>query len=90
MQKAVFATVVTAGLTALSLGLAAPAVADGWDSTPVASGNDTPFNTPYRQGGPQGTPTAQAQPSAISGGPADQLPKASPGANPFVPLGPGH
>jgi hypothetical protein len=69
MRKSTFATVAAAGLAALSLALAAPAVADDWDNTPVVTGNDTPF---------------------YSGGPASELPATSAGANPFVPLGPGH
>jgi hypothetical protein len=90
MKKITVATV-AAGLTALSLGLAAPAIADDWDITPVATGNDTSLNTAYRDGGPQGTPTPRvAGTTTITGAPADVLPMASPGANPFVPLGPGH
>ena len=93
MKKITVATIAAAGLAAVSIGLASPAAADGSDSVPVATGNDTPLNTPYRSGGPQGTPIPPAAASGtvtVTGGPADQLPAASPGANPFVPLGPGH
>jgi hypothetical protein len=97
MRNTAFATIAAAGLVALSLGLAAPAFADDWDNTPVVTGNDTPFNTGYRQGGPQGTPIPPVRAGAIgektgtfSGGPASSLPATSIGANPFVPLGPGH
>jgi hypothetical protein len=91
MKKITVSTIATAGLAAVSLGLASPALADGSDSVPVATGNDTSLNTPYRTGGPQGTPIPSASATVtVTGGPADQLPAASPGANPFVPLGPGH
>ena len=93
MKRFTFATIVGTGLTALSLGLAAPAIADDWDTTPVATGNDTSFNTAYRDGGPQGTPTPRVVAggtATTAGGSVDELPMASPGANPFVPLGPGH
>ena len=97
MKTIGFATVAATGVAALSLGLAAPALADGWDSLPVNSGNDTSLNTGYRDGGPQGTPLPPSAaggsgggPVRINGGPADELPMTSPGANPYVPLGVGH
>ena len=76
MKNVIFATVAT-GVAALSIALAAPAAADGWDSTPIAPGS------------PQGT-QPQATRSSFTGAPADQVPATSPGANPYVPLGPGH
>jgi len=97
MKKLTFATIATSGLAALSLGLAAPAVADGWDSTPVATGNDTSLHTGYRSGGPQGSPLPPRLAGGlgtgtvtIAGGPADELPLTSPGANPYLPLGVGN
>lgn len=91
MKKVSVATFIGAGFASLSVGLASPAFADDWDITPVATGNDTSLNTAYREGGPQGTPTTRyAGPTMIAGGPADELPATSTGANPFVPLGPGH
>lgn len=76
MRNAIFAAVAT-GVAALSIALVAPAAADGWDSTPVGPGN------------PQGM-QPQATRSSFTGAPADQVPNTSPGANPYVPLGPGH
>ena len=76
MKNTIFAAAATA-VAALSITLAAPAAADGWDSTPIAPGN------------PRGT-QPQATRSSFTGAPADQVPAASPGANPYVPLGPGH
>ena len=81
MNNTTFASVVAAGLTALSLALAAPA--------PAA--NDVPFIPPYGPSAPQGAPQSSVPAGATpAGAPADQVPATSPGANPFVPLGPGH
>jgi hypothetical protein len=92
MRTVGFAAIAAAGVVAVSVGLAAPAMADGWDSFPVNSGNDTSVNTGYRDGGPQGTPLPSSAGSEMSfnGGPADEFPMTSPGANPYVPIGVGH
>lgn len=84
MKNVIFAAA-AAGLAAL-IALAAPAAADGSDSTPIGPGSDSPSATGYRANGPQ----PQQNRSSFTGAPADQLPAASTGANPYVPLGPGH
>jgi hypothetical protein len=76
--------VVGGGILALALMTAAPALADGQDLVPVASGNDTSLNTGYRDSIEQPTHIR------IAGGPADELPSTYPGANPYIPLGTGH
>jgi hypothetical protein len=56
---------------------------------PVCTGNDIPMNSACVAGGPQGTPTSSSFTSGgvqFSGGPADQLPTVSPGANPYIRL----
>ena len=72
-----FTTAVATGLTVLSLGFASPVFADNRDLIPVCTGNDISLNSACRTADPSGT-------APIVGVPAD-----SPGANPYVPLGPG-
>ena len=90
MTKSTFAVIAAAGAMALSMGLASPAVADNQYYVPVCTGNDTPTNNPCRTGGPQGTvidsPLTYGT-VQIAGGPADELPALSPGANPYIPIG---
>jgi hypothetical protein len=77
----------------LSLGLAGPAVADNRYYIPVCTGNDIPMNAACRMGGPQGTPMSTsltAGTTRFAGGLADELPTASPGANPYISLGVGN
>ena len=75
----------------LSLGLAGAAVADNQYYIPVCTGNDIPMNSACRTGGPQGTATTLTDGAVrFAGGPADELPAASPGANPYIPVGVGN
>ena len=78
MKKLRLVTAVASGLTVLSLGFAAPGFADDRDLIPVCTGNDISLNSACRTADPQGT-------VRIVGGPT-----VSPGANPYVPLGPGY
>jgi hypothetical protein len=94
MIKSTFAVLAAGASMALSLGLAGPALADNQQYyVPVCTGNDIPMNSACRMGGPQGTPTISSQyegTGSIVGGPADQLPAVSPGANPYIPVGVGN
>jgi hypothetical protein len=87
------AVMAVAAAATLSLGLASPAVADNRYYIPVCTGNDIPMNAACRVGGPQGTPMTSSLTVGTSwfvGGSADELPTASPGANPYIPLGVGN
>ena len=89
MLKLTFAVMATA----LSVGLASPALADSQYYIPVCTGNDVPTNSACRMGGPQGTPTASTpldRNGLFVGGLADELPAVSPGANPYIPVGVGN
>ena len=77
VKKLRLVTAVATGLTALSLGFAAPVVADDRDLIPVCTGNDISLNSACRTADLSGT-------AQIVG-----VPAVSPGANPYVPLGPG-
>jgi hypothetical protein len=93
MLKSTFAVMAAGAAAAVSLGLASPAVADGQYYAPICTGNDIPTNSACVVGGPQGTPTSSSfTPGAgrFSGGPADQLPPASAGANPYIRIGVGN
>ena len=93
MIKSIFAIAAAGGAAALSLGLAGPAVADYQYWMPVCTGNDIPMNSNCRAGGPQGTPLSGPLPDGntwSAGGSAGQLPVASPGANPYIPVGVGN
>jgi hypothetical protein len=72
---------------------AGPAVADSQYYIPVCTGNGIPMNSACRMGGSQGTPTTSTLIDGTRpfvGGPADELPPASPRANPYIPLGVGN
>jgi hypothetical protein len=87
------AVMAVAAAATLSLGLASPAVADNRYYIPVCTGNDIPMNDACRMGGPQGTAMTSSLTAGTSwfvGGSADELPTASPGANPYIPLGVGN
>ena len=93
MLKSSFAVMAAGAAAAVSLGLASPAVADYQYYAPVCTGNDIPMNSACVAGGPQGTPTSSSFTSGgvqFSGGPADQLPTVSPGANPYIRVGVGN
>ncbi len=89
MIRSTFTTMAVSAAAALSLGLAGPAVADSQYYIPVCTGNDIPMNSACRTGGPQGTPLTDGTTGSV-GGSADDLPAASPGANPYIPLGVGN
>jgi hypothetical protein len=82
-MKTAMTTAIAGVMVVSGLFLAAPAVADGQDLVPVASGNDNSLNTGYRDS------TTAPTHIGIAGAPADELPPTYPGANPYVPLGPG-
>ena len=91
MLKSTFAVLAAGAAAAVSVGLAGPAVADNQYYVPVCTGNDIPMNSACRIGGPQGTETTLpdgAEP--FTGDPADELPAASPGANPCIRVGAGN
>ena len=93
MLKSTFAVMAAGAAVAMSLGLASPAVADDTYYAPICTGNDIPMNSACVLGGPQGTPTSSSfTPGAgqFSGAPADQLPSASAGANPYIQIGVGN
>jgi hypothetical protein len=91
MLKSTFAMMAAGAGVAVSLGLAGPAVADNQYYVPVCTGNDIPMNSACRTGGPQGTATTLTDGGVqFSGGPADQLPAVSPGANPYIRVGVGN
>jgi hypothetical protein len=91
MMKSTFAVMAAGAAAAVSLGLAGQAVADDQYYVPVCTGNDIPMNSACRTGGPQGTATTLTDGGVqFSGGPADQLPTVSPGANPYIRLGVGN
>jgi hypothetical protein len=93
MIQFTFAVMAVGTAAALSLGLASPAVADNRYYIPVCTGNDIPMNAACRMGGPQGTPMSSSLTAGTTrfvGGSTDELPTASPGANPYIPLGVGN
>jgi hypothetical protein len=98
MLRSTFAVMAAGAAITLSVGLASPAFADDApylpdanSYMPVCTGNEIPTNSHCRTGGPQGT---HLSPSAgtlqFTGGPADELPAVSAGANPYIPIGVGN
>ncbi|MGO9928810.1 MAG: hypothetical protein ACLPLP_22560 [Mycobacterium sp.] len=79
---------------AVSIGSAAQAAADDpWDRTPVCTGHEIPATTACNTGGQQGTWLSRDLAEdriTTAGGPADERPPQSPGADPYVALGVGH
>jgi hypothetical protein len=91
MLKSTFAVMAAGAAAAASLGLAGTAVADDQYYVQVCTGNDIPMNSACRTGGPQGTSSTLTDGAVqFTGGPADELPAASPGANPYIPVGVGN
>jgi hypothetical protein len=100
MLRSTFAVMAAGAAIALSVGLACPAFADDAryypndnPYLPVCTGNEIPANSACRIESPQGSPlssTPTAGTLDFSGGPADELPAVSPGANPYIPIGVGN
>ncbi len=91
MLMSTFAVMAAGAAAAVSLGLASPALADNQYYIPVCTGNDIPMNSACRTGGPQGTATTLTDGAVpFAGSPTDEVPAASPGANPYIPVGVGN
>jgi hypothetical protein len=91
MLKSTFAVMAFGAAAAASLGLAGPAAADDQYYVQVCTGNDIPMNSACRAGGFQGTSSTPIDVAVpFAGGPADQLPAVSPGANPYIRIGVGN
>ena len=72
-----------AAVVGITLGLLAPTAAG------IAMADDGAVDVSIRDGSLAGS-TQQAEPRHVNGVPGDDRPASSPGANPGVPLGPGH